>query len=133
MRSVILQTITRLLLAWMLVFSWWVLLRGHNAPGGGFIGGLIAASAFSLYLLAYGVNRVQQIIYFSPVTWLGFGLILMLLSSISGLVAGKVFMSFTALRGFEHFINSAITFDVGVYLVVCFSVLCILIALERSQ
>ena len=41
----------------MLVFSIFVLLRGHNEPGGGFIGGLIAASAFAIYGIAFGVRR----------------------------------------------------------------------------
>ena len=53
MNSLIFRTIAPLLTAVMLVFSVFVLLRGHNEPGGGFIGGLIAASALTIYCLLY--------------------------------------------------------------------------------
>ena len=43
----------------MLVFSVFVLLRGHNEPGGGFIGGLIAAAAIAVYGIASGVGAVR--------------------------------------------------------------------------
>ena len=132
MNSIILKTVTRLILVWMLIFSWWVLLRGHNAPGGGFIAGLIAAAAFSLYLFAYGIERLLDVIYFSPLNWLAAGLSLMLASSLIGLCVNSPVMSIVALQGFNHGVNSAVFFDIGVYLVVCFSVVCILIALERT-
>ena len=52
MQSLILTTTTRLLAALLLMFSVYALLRGHNLPGGGFIGGLIGATAFILYTIA---------------------------------------------------------------------------------
>ena len=52
MNSVILVTVSRLLTGLLLVFSVFLLLRGHNLPGGGFAGGLVAASAFVLHALA---------------------------------------------------------------------------------
>mgnify|MGYP000273018052 CR=1 FL=1 len=53
MRSLILQTATRALLPLLLLFSLFILLRGHNEPGGGFIGGLLAAGGLSLYTLGF--------------------------------------------------------------------------------
>ncbi|MEH6727783.1 MAG: MnhB domain-containing protein, partial [Hyphomicrobiales bacterium] len=55
MRTVIFRTTAPYLTSLMVLFSIFVLLRGHNEPGGGFIGGLIAASAFAIYGIACGV------------------------------------------------------------------------------
>jgi len=52
MTSLILRTATRYLFPIIMLFSVYVLLRGHNEPGGGFVGGLAAASAYTLYALA---------------------------------------------------------------------------------
>ena len=65
----------------MLVFSVFILLRGHNEPGGGFIGGLIAASALAIYGIAFGVPAVRRALRFHPLAIAGAGL---LLSSLSG-------------------------------------------------
>ncbi|GGI90290.1 MnhB domain-containing protein [Legionella impletisoli] len=133
MQSLILQTIARLLLGWMFLFSLWVLFRGHNAPGGGFPGGLIAASSLSLYLLAYGVPRLLTIIKFSPTVWLCAGLILMVSSSLWGLLVHAIFLSHVWLKTWDGLINSVLFFDVGVYLVVSSSVLMMIIALEETS
>ena len=60
MNSLILNTATRFLVALMLVFSIYLLWRGHNEPGGGFVGGLIAAIGFALYAIAYGPAAVPS-------------------------------------------------------------------------
>ena len=52
MRTLILRTAAPYLTSLMLLFSIFVLLRGHNEPGGGFIGGLIAVSAFAIQGIA---------------------------------------------------------------------------------
>ncbi|HYI68762.1 MAG TPA: MnhB domain-containing protein [Skermanella sp.] len=66
MDSLILRTATRLLLSLMLLFSFFILLRGHNEPGGGFIGGLIAASAFALHSIAFGPRALRDLLVFDP-------------------------------------------------------------------
>ena len=76
MNTVIFRTAAPYLTALMVVFSIFILLRGHNDPGGGFIGGLIAASAFAIYGIANGVAPVRRALYFHPITLAGFGLFL---------------------------------------------------------
>ena len=51
----------------LLLFSVFLLLRGHNEPGGGFVGGLVAAAAFALYAIAFGVQRARQALLVEPV------------------------------------------------------------------
>ena len=60
MNSLILRTAVPALVGLMLLFSIYVLLRGHNEPGGGFIGGLIGASAFAIYTIAEGLASARR-------------------------------------------------------------------------
>ena len=55
----------------LLLFAVFLLLRGHNEPGGGFVGGLVAAAAFALYAIAYGVERARRALLVKPLTLLG--------------------------------------------------------------
>src|SRR5690606_28214989 len=82
MKSIILQTATRFIITLLLVYSVFILLRGHNAPGGGFIGGLIAATAFALYALAYDIQSVKRILRVEPTSLIGLGLVFALLSGL---------------------------------------------------
>lgn len=131
MSSLILKTVSRILLVWMLIFSWWVLLRGQSAPGGGFIGGLIASCAFALYLLAYGILRLQRLIILSLKTWMCLGGVMLIATGLLQLFPG-ITLSFASNQydasSMIHFL-----FDAGVYIVVCFSILSILVGLERAK
>ena len=82
MRTLIFRTIAPALTSLMLLFSVFVLLRGHNDPGGGFIGGLIAVSAIAIYGIAFGVAAARRALHFHPLAIAGAGL---LLSAASGL------------------------------------------------
>lgn len=132
MNSLILKTITRLLLVLMLIFSLLVLFRGHNFPGGGFIAGLLAASALAIYLLAYGLENLLKIIRFSPLFWISLGLIFILSSGFWGWFSKGVFLSGVWPKRLSLF-NTSLLFDLGIYLIVCFSVLTILIELEKAK
>ena len=68
MNSVILRAGTRYLAGLLLVLSVYMLLRGHNAPGGGFIGGLIGATGFVLYAIACGTRDARAALRLSPQT-----------------------------------------------------------------
>ena len=71
MTSSILQTATRLLMPLLLLFAVFLLLRGHNQPGGGFVGGLVVAASFVLYSMAFGVAASRRALLVRPATLLG--------------------------------------------------------------
>ena len=75
MTSSILQTATRLLMPLLLLFAVFLLLRGHNQPGGGFVGGLVVAASFVLYSIAFGVGAARRALLVRPATLLGTGLL----------------------------------------------------------
>ncbi|MBC8129486.1 MAG: Na+/H+ antiporter subunit B [Rhizobiaceae bacterium] len=137
MRSLILRTVAPTLTSLMLVFSVFVLLRGHNEPGGGFIGGLIAASAFALYGLSHGVGPVRRAMVLHPMTIAALGLILAVLSGAASLVVGTSFLTglwwFPEFLGGDVGISTPLFFDIGVYLVVVGAVASIALGLEERE
>jgi multicomponent Na+:H+ antiporter subunit B len=66
MKSPILQAATKYLLPILLLFSFFLLLRGHYYPGGGFVGGLVAAIAFVLHSSANGTEETMKLIRHKP-------------------------------------------------------------------
>ena len=101
-----------------------MLYRGHNLPGGGFIGGLIAASGFILYDLS-GYGRPDRGFFsFKPLSFLISGLPLAIASGLPGLIAGAGFMKAYWLPGFylpllgSVHLGTPLIFDIGVYLTV---------------
>jgi multicomponent Na+:H+ antiporter subunit B len=137
MNTLILRTVAPPITALMLVFSVFVLLRGHNEPGGGFIGGLIGVSALAIYGIAYGVSAVRRAIRFHPMAIAGFGLLIATLSGFLSLFAGTPFMTglwiYPSLFGVEVPLATVISFDIGVYLVVLGAISSIALALEERE
>ena len=139
MNSVILQTAARVLLPVMLVLSVLVLLRGHNEPGGGFVGGLLAASGFSLYGLAFRIEDARRILRIHPRVLIASGLLLAIGSGVPGLVLGEPFLTplwlSLPVTGMESPVKlgTPLIFDVGVYLVVIGVTLLMVFALEESH
>lgn len=136
MRSLILSTAARYLLPLLMLFSLFVLVRGHNEPGGGFVGGLVAAAAFALYVIANGVEPARQVLWARPATLMGAGLALALISGLVGLAIGRPFM--TALWGTAEIPavgkpGTPLLFDVGVYLVVLGVVMKIMFSLAAEE
>ncbi|MEX1114684.1 MAG: Na+/H+ antiporter subunit B [Akkermansiaceae bacterium] len=121
MNSVILATVSRLLTGLLLVFSVFLLLRGHNLPGGGFAGGLVAASAFVLYALASGFPAARRLLVFYPRVIMGFGLVLAIVAGLAGNVAGLPFLTGlwdkTPLPVIGK-LGTPLLFDVGVFFAV---------------
>ncbi len=111
------RTATRILMPLLLLFSVFLLLRGHNEPGGGFVGGLVAAAAFALYGLAYGVEQARRALFVEPLTLLGAGLLIAFASGLPALLRGQPFLTAQWLAGPVAF-GTPVVFDVGVYLVV---------------
>jgi multicomponent Na+:H+ antiporter subunit B len=122
MNSLILRTSSRLVLPAAIIFSLYVLLRGHNEPGGGFIGGLIAAAGIAVHALPRGHDSLLRTLRVSPKTLIGAGLIFALVSGLPALVSATPYLThqwpFPALG-----LGTTLVFDVGVYLCVVGSVL----------
>ncbi|MBC6715744.1 Na(+)/H(+) antiporter subunit B [Aurantimonas sp. DM33-3] len=137
MRTVIFRFTAPYLTSLMVLFSIFVLLRGHNEPGGGFIGGLIAASAFAIYGIACGVAPVRRAVYFHPMAIAGSGLMLAVLSGVVSMVVSVEFLtgvwSFPAFLGGDVGISTPLFFDIGVYLVVVGAISTIGLALEERE
>ncbi|GJL98589.1 MAG: Na(+)/H(+) antiporter subunit B [Methyloligella sp.] len=138
MNTLILRTIVPLLTGLMVIYSIVVLLAGHNDPGGGFIGGLIAASAFALYGIACGVAPVRRALYFHPVSIAAFGMLLSALSGVISLYKGVPFLTglwwFPEIaKGVEVPLSTPLMFDIGVWLVVVGSLVTIALALEEKE
>ena len=115
--SPIFQTAARYLMPLLLAFAVYLLARGHNEPGGGFVGGLVAAAAFALYMISCGVERARQVLWIKPMTLLAAGLSIALLSGVPAVLRGQPFM--TAQWTAEPVpIGTPVLFDVGVFLVV---------------
>jgi multicomponent Na+:H+ antiporter subunit B len=137
MNTIILRTVAPVITSLMILFSIFVLLRGHNEPGGGFIGGLIAVSALAIYGIAYGVHAVRRAIVFHPLAIAGAGLFLATLSGLVSILFAVPFMTglwiYPSLFGVEVPLATVISFDVGVYLVVVGAITSIALALEERD
>ncbi|QTK79218.1 Na(+)/H(+) antiporter subunit B [Agrobacterium tumefaciens] len=137
MNTLILRTIAPVVTSLMVLFSIFVLLRGHNEPGGGFIGGLIAVSALAIYGIAYGVSAVRRAIVFHPLAIAGAGLLASMLSGLVSMAASVPFMTglwiYPNLLGVEIPLSTVMSFDIGVYLVVVGAITSIALALEERD
>lgn len=136
MRSLILSTAARFLLPLLTLFSFFILIRGHNAPGGGFIGGLIASAALALYTIAYDVQRAKAALRLPTIVMIGTGLLTALLSGFLPVLSGRPFMTVMWLPDplpVLDKVGTAFTFDVGVYLVVVGVTLRIIFAMAEEE
>jgi multicomponent Na+:H+ antiporter subunit B len=139
MNSIILMAGTRILVALLLVFSVFMLLRGHNEPGGGFIGGLIAATGFVLFAIASGTEDARRALRVDPGVLAMVGLGVSLCAGLMPLAFGRGFFAAEWLfyigaseteKGFP--VSSVLLFDVGVYCVVMGAILMLVFALEEE-
>ncbi len=130
MNTLIFRTMAPLIGTLMVAFSLIVLLRGHNAPGGGFIGGLIAASASAVYGMARGVGEVRRLLRVNPIGLAGFGVMVAIVSGLLSLAVGAPFLTGLWMPG--HFLGTPELFDAGVYLTVFGTVTAIALALEDA-
>ncbi|MBB3135708.1 multicomponent Na+:H+ antiporter subunit B [Rhizobium pisi] len=137
MNTLIFRTVAPFLTALMLLFSVFVLLRGHNEPGGGFIGGLIAASGLAVYGIARGVSAVRRALFFHPLSIAGAGLLLSTMAGLLSIFFAVPFMTglwiYPKLFGVEVPLSSVLLFDISVYLVVLGAIASIALALEERE
>jgi len=132
MNTLIFRTMAPLITVVMVVFSVFVLLRGHNEPGGGFIGGLIAGAAMALYSLALGTDVARRALRIDPVTLAAVGLGVSVLSGMVSLPLQLPFLTglWGKLMGAD--ISTPLFFDIGVYLVVAATLSALALGLEEE-
>ncbi len=136
MDSLILRAAARFLVSLILVFSVYFLFRGHNAPGGGFAGALIAATGFALYAISEGPESVRRAIRIDPRRLIVSGIILALMSGLPAVFAGKPFLTgiwgtISAMGG-TIALGTPLFFDIGVFAIVLGAILLLILALEED-
>jgi multicomponent Na+:H+ antiporter subunit B len=121
-RALIAEVLVRWLYPLLLLASLWVLLRGHNAPGGGFIGGLMAVAASAAYALTFDAARALRRLPLAPAPLAALGVMVALASGLPALLAGRPFLThlwFTLPLGVTELpLSTVMLFDLGVYLAV---------------
>ncbi len=137
MTSLILRTATRFLLPLLLLFSLFLLARGHHEPGGGFSGGLVAAGAFVLYRFAFGAEGARRALPVDPRSLIGAGLLVAVGSGSLPLLAGRPLMTAlwgqVSVPGFGDLdVGTPLLFDAGVYLAVVGVALSIILPLAEE-
>jgi multicomponent Na+:H+ antiporter subunit B len=101
----------------LLLYGIFLLLRGHNAPGGGFAGGLVVAAAYCLGSFAFGVEAARRALIVDPLRLIGVGLLLALGSGLLPVLRAKPFLTaewFAPNIG----LGTPMIFDIGVFCVV---------------
>jgi len=134
--TIILKTASNYLLPVLLVFSIFILLRGHYLPGGGFVGGLIASIAFILHSFANGLSKTRELLIMHPGFLLPLGLAISFLAG----MAPVVFFDLPFMTGLWSpdelailgSVGSSLFFDIGVYLVVNGVTLTIIFTISES-
>lgn len=138
MKLLILRTTAHLLIPLLLMFSLFMLLRGHDLPGGGFIGALFAAGAFALYMLAFDtveIVRITRGVHHRHL--IGVGLATVLVSAVVPMIAGRplltgLWIELPLSGGEPLHLGTPLLFDLGVYLTVLGAVLAVLVELEEE-
>ncbi len=136
MHSIILRTATNYLIPLLLMFSIFILLRGHYLPGGGFVGGLIATIAFVLHMFANSLEKTRALLGIHPGYLMPLGLSISLLAGFSAPILQD--LPFMTGLWFENplpvigLIGSALFFDIGVYIVVVGVSLTILFTISEA-
>jgi multicomponent Na+:H+ antiporter subunit B len=134
--SLILRAASRLLVGLLLTFSIFLLLRGHNEPGGGFIGGLVASAAFALYGLADNEISVRQALHFDTRSYIAVGLLVAGASALFPMLLGLPMLtgvwSELDLFGTHVELGTPLFFDIGVYIAVIGVALTIVLAMAEE-
>lgn len=130
--------LVRLLLPMAVLISVYLLLRGHNLPGGGFVGGLVMATAIILQYMVGGVYWVESRSRLNPQHWIGLGLLAAGAAAVSAWFAMRPFLSALSwdvalpLVGHIH-LSSVLLFDLGVYMLVVGAAVLVLVALAHQS
>lgn len=136
MPSVILRTAIRVIIPGLLIFSLFLLFRGHNEPGGGFVGGLVAAAAITLYTLAWGVKKGEEMFRVQPQKVIATGLLVAFHAGLPGWFTGGEFMQGVwpgLVLPVLGKVGTPVIFDIGVYLLVTGMVVKVIFTLAAEE
>lgn len=135
--SLILTTASTFLMPLLMLFSVFLLLRGHNAPGGGFSGGLVAAAAFALYGIASGPDAARRALVVDPRRLIPVGLLLALGSGLLPFFARLPFLTglWASVPMGDRVLSlgTPLLFDAGVYFVVLGVTLTVILTLAQAE
>lgn len=136
--NMMVQVSIRVISLIIFAFSLYLFLAGHNNPGGGFIGGLMTASAILVLYLAFDMKTIKDVIRFNFTAFIGIGLLLAVGTGIISMLFGFQFL--------KHFFNTfpipifgeielttALLFDLGVYFVVVGAALTIILTIAEDE
>jgi multicomponent K+:H+ antiporter subunit A len=130
--------LTRLLFPVIIVVAVFLLLRGHDLPGGGFSAGLVASVAVILQYMIGGTDWIEERLRLRPLRLIGIGLLVAAGTGLASLVVGRPFM--TSYFGYTELpligavpTASALVFDIGVFILVLGATLLILVALAHQS
>lgn len=136
--DLILRTTSSLIIFIMLGFAVYLLLAGHNSPGGGFVGGLTTSAAIVLMYMAYGEKVVKKIIPINFQFFIPLGLLIATLTGLGALLFNVPFLTHTF--GVFHIpfvgeieLATAMLFDLGVYFTVFGSMMTIILTIAEDQ
>jgi len=134
MRTVIFETAIKMIIPLFVVFSLFLLFRGHNSPGGGFIGGLLAAIGFFLHSMVFGTNKTIKKYHLNPMGLMAIGLGIAIISVLIPVFMGNPLMTGMWIDYTLPIIGklgTPLLFDVGVYILVLGVVLNITFILSK--
>lgn len=132
-----LHTITRIVSFIVISFSVYLFFAGHNAPGGGFIGGLMMAGALILLYVSFDLETIKKVLPFDYTFVIGLGLLIAILTGLNSLLFGDAFLT----QYFDYYqipfigeveLTTALPFDLGIYLVVIAITLLIILTIAED-
>ena len=122
----------------VILIAIYMFLRGHDLPGGGFIAGIILSLAFILQYMAGGTRWVETRLRIRPMLWVGWGLLLALLTGLGAMLLGYPFLTSAFAYADLPLIGkvpmaSALLFDLGVFVLVVGATMLMLVALAHQS
>ncbi|MGM0377167.1 MAG: MnhB domain-containing protein [Bacteroidota bacterium] len=128
MRNIVLEKTIKLFLFVMTGFALFVLLRGHNRPGGGFIAGIIASAGFLMYALVFGSDKLLEMLKMNPRYIMGIGLLITLFAALMPAFWGlppmtAMWQEINIISLFTIDAGTPLLFDTGVFVLVIGGVL----------